>query len=340
MEEVSLIERAFDELPTEVAILDAHGDIVYTNRAWRTFADANDYVGSNDSLGVNYLDVCDAVRDTDETARVVADGIRALIAGERDLLSVEYPCHSPTEYRWFLLRGIPFDTPRHGRFVLLIHLDITDRRLMELQVNEKNHHLAMLINYLSSELEEPLSEAIETAARLVAKDGADAASLSETLSHIDSIVEESRSVPETVVNIEFGPVEFRTTVEQSWADIETGDTSLRVVGDGILSADIHLFGLLCRSLLTHSNARNHGAPSASNILVGTTERGLYIDDDGPRLSATERDQLPVDSLLGVDYERLDIAIAYRIADLHGWHLELMDSELGGVRYQLEGVTWL
>lgn len=137
MDDVSLIERGFEEFPATIALLDSRGDIVYTNRSWRAFADANDYAGDPDSTGVNYLAVCDAARGTDEIAGVVADGIRAVLRGDRDLFTAEYPCHSPAVYRWFALRVVPIDTPRHGSFALVSHFDITDRRLAELQVNEK-----------------------------------------------------------------------------------------------------------------------------------------------------------------------------------------------------------
>lgn len=342
MADVSLIERGFEELPAEVAVLDAHGDIVYTNRAWRTFADANGYVGDVGSIGVNYLDVCDAARDESETAGVVADGIRALIRGRQDLFTVEYPCHSPTVYRWFSMQAVPFDTDRHGRFVLVVHLDITERRLAELQVNEKNQHLAMLVGVLSRELKDPLSSAIETVGRLVSRDGDDATALSKLLARIDSIIEQSVTLADQTAALELTSVDFRRTVDTEWEDVGADvDATLRVVSGGVLSADEHLFGLLVNSLLTNSIERSSVPGCPSRIVAGVTLDGFYVDDDGPTPSEEERTVTTGDNqLLGVDYHSVELSVVRRVADLHGWELDVVESELGGARFEVTGVTWL
>ncbi|KTG27996.1 sensor histidine kinase [Haloferax profundi] len=340
MGDASLIERGFDELPAEVALLDARGDIVYTNRAWRAFAEANGFVGDVDTLGVNYLAVCEAARDEDETAGLVADGIRALLRGQQDLFAIEYPCHSPTVYRWFMMRAVPFDTPRHGRFVLVMHLDITERRLAELQVNEKNQHLAMLAHVLSKELKEPLTTAIEKAGRLVAKDGPDASSLTKILSRIDTIIEQSVTLADQVATLELESVDFREYVDSEWEDVEAGnDIDFRVVGGGVLAADEHLFGLLLSSLFANCIRRSSVPGYPSEIVVGATIDGFYVDDDGPRPTEEERAATGQDQLLGVDYDSVELSVTRRIADLHGWTLDITESELGGARFEVRGIAW-
>ncbi|AKU08523.1 MULTISPECIES: PAS domain-containing protein [Haloferax] len=344
MDDVSLIERGFEEFPATVAILDRHGDIVYTNRAWRTFADENGYAGDPDSTGVNYLDVCDAARESDEIAGVVADGIRAVLRGDRDCFTAEYPCHSPAVYRWFSLRVVPIDTPRHGEFALVIHLDITDRRLAELQVNEKNEHLAALVGGLASELKAHLASATESAERLVSVDGDDAAALFESLSRIESLVEWGIDVAEQPSTLDLAPVGFREHVAQAWAVASldgANDATYRVVGDGSLLADTHLFGLLLVALLTNCFERNALPGPPSSVVVGTTADGFYVDDDGPRPSSEERAATAPspNQLLGVDYDSLHLSTARRIADLHGWQLDVADSELGGARFEVRGVVW-
>ncbi|WP_411964118.1 PAS domain-containing protein [Haloferax sp. YSMS24] len=342
MGDASLIERGFDELPAEVAILDSHGDIIYTNRAWRMFAEANDYDGDVEFVGINYLDVCEAARDESETAGIVADGIRSLLRGHQDLLTIEYPCHSPSVYRWFLMQAVPFDTPRHGRFVIVMHLDITERRLAELQVNEKNQHLGMLARVLSKELKEPLTAAIETAGRLVAQDGPDASKLSKILSRIDTIIEQSVTLADQTSTLELDSVDFRQYFETEWDDVgrRTG-AELRVVSGGVLSADDHLFGLLVNSLLTNTVERSSVPGYPTEIVAGVTLGGFYVDDDGPRPSDEERlATMGENQILGVDYDSVELSVVRRIADLHGWQLSTTESELGGARFEVSGVRWL
>lgn len=342
MGDASLIERGFDELPAEVAILDARGDIVYTNRAWRVFGETNGLVGDADTIGVNYLAVCDAARDESETAAVVADGIRSLLRGDRDLMTVEYPCHSPTVYRWFLMHAVPFDTERHGQFVLVMHLNITERRLVELQVNEKNEHLGLLAHVLSKELTDPLASAIERAGRLLAQDGHDASELSKTLERIEAIVEQSVTLADQATTLELSSVDFREYAETEWEDVgaET-NTAFRVESGGVLSAEKHLFGLLLDSLFTNSIERSSVPGYPSQIVTGVTMDGFYVDDDGPLPSDEERmATVGEHQILGVDHDSVELSVVRRIADLHGWNLDISESELGGARFEVRDVTWM
>ncbi len=96
-----------------------------TNRAWKRFGVEN---GAHDAdTRSNYLAVCDAAGE-DATAREVAAGLRAMLAGEVEQFAVEYPCHSPVEERWFELRAAPFEGAGAG-CVMIAHSEITARHV-------------------------------------------------------------------------------------------------------------------------------------------------------------------------------------------------------------------
>ena len=125
------LDSAFNALPAHLAVLDEDGVIIATNKAWHRFAESNrghpDCVG----VGVNYLAVCDAAADAGESmGAVVAEGIRAVAARRQDEFSLEYPCHSPIEQRWFALRAGRFlgDGPVR---VVVAHENITARKQAE-----------------------------------------------------------------------------------------------------------------------------------------------------------------------------------------------------------------
>ena len=57
--------------------------ILETNQAWRNYATANKMEGSDDSIGVNYLELCDATTGKETKYAIdVAAGIRSVIKGE------------------------------------------------------------------------------------------------------------------------------------------------------------------------------------------------------------------------------------------------------------------
>ncbi len=115
-----------DALPSHIALLDAQGCIVSVNQAWRDFATANALRGPPFAIGVNYIDLCERARGKDAPqARQAAQGIRAVLAGAQASFSLEYPCHSPSERRWFLLTATPLGEPAPSG-VVLMHLNITE----------------------------------------------------------------------------------------------------------------------------------------------------------------------------------------------------------------------
>jgi len=128
-----LIQPALDTLPSNIAILDAEGRILVTNSSWRAFAEANDIQMSPGTVDVNYLDIAEAADDA--YADHAVTGLQAVLRGERDQFELEYPCHSPDEKRWFLLRAAGF-THDGARYATVAHVDITERRQRELALRE------------------------------------------------------------------------------------------------------------------------------------------------------------------------------------------------------------
>jgi len=115
-------------LPAHIALLDPKGIIISVNDAWRRFASANAIHGSGDGIGLNYLEICDRARgDGSSEAHMVAEGIRSVLDGGVKSFSVEYPCHSPTEQRWFQLVVTPLRDDRPVGAVVT-HVNITERR--------------------------------------------------------------------------------------------------------------------------------------------------------------------------------------------------------------------
>src|SRR5215217_6385340 len=120
-----------DGLSDHVAVLDEAGTIVAANRVWKAFAQANGGDPRRLSEGADYLGACEAATGPNaEGAAEFAAGIREVLAGRKERFELEYPCHSPTERRWFLGRVSRLPEAGPSRAVVA-HEDITDRRRRE-----------------------------------------------------------------------------------------------------------------------------------------------------------------------------------------------------------------
>ena len=125
------LQQTLDSLSAHIAILDESGEIIAVNRVWRAFAEANGGDPGRVSEGANYLRACESAtgRNTEDAA-AFAEGIRAVLSGWRESFEMEYPCHSPTERRWFIGRVTPYFC-NEKPWVVVAHENITERRIAE-----------------------------------------------------------------------------------------------------------------------------------------------------------------------------------------------------------------
>jgi diguanylate cyclase (GGDEF)-like protein/PAS domain S-box-containing protein len=129
------VRAILDSMSYHIAVLDRDGAIVAINESWRRFALEN---GSQPGdprpeLGVNYLKVCREASDAwSKEAMAAHDGIQAVLAGQQSDFTLEYPCHTAREQRWFIMRVTPLRTGTRG--VVIAHADITERKQAELRL--------------------------------------------------------------------------------------------------------------------------------------------------------------------------------------------------------------
>ncbi|WP_169577602.1 GGDEF domain-containing protein [Sinimarinibacterium sp. CAU 1509] len=146
--------EVLDALSAHIAVLDASGCIIAVNEAWRAFARSNDGVSADFFIGTDYVQACCSAshREEDDTAKRTAAGIRALLEGADDEFLLEYPCHSPAEKRWFIVRASAFTWNEH-RFVVVAHENITARKQAEIGLHAAKQELEQTNRLLSHALE-------------------------------------------------------------------------------------------------------------------------------------------------------------------------------------------
>lgn len=138
-----LLRSALDSLESHIAVIDRSGSIRYVNKTWCDFGAENGITSGHQWVGTNYLDVCrstDGVDDVDGES--VHAGIASVLAGHLASFHYEYPCHSPTQQRWFMMSITPVQEAE-GYFVIS-HSDITQRKLVEQRIERLNEKLASL----------------------------------------------------------------------------------------------------------------------------------------------------------------------------------------------------
>lgn len=132
------LQAIIDGLPEHIAVLDPVGTIVMVNAAWERFAKAN---GDTDLAisgpGCSYLGACNPLvapddpassdnnnsDNSDNNSSEAERGIRQVLEGTLPQFSLEYPCHSPTDKRWFVMNVAPIRAKGLG--VVVSHVNVT-----------------------------------------------------------------------------------------------------------------------------------------------------------------------------------------------------------------------
>jgi two-component system, NtrC family, sensor kinase len=122
-------ELSLDEQPEHSAIVDNSGTIVAVNKAWKRFAKDNGAADlSKVSEGANYLDVCErATGEHSPYAQSFGEGLRSVLCSREERFAMEYPCHSPTERRWFV-GGVRRFGDGDPPMALVAHENVTRRK--------------------------------------------------------------------------------------------------------------------------------------------------------------------------------------------------------------------
>ena len=136
-----------DSLSAGVAVLDADGTVVEVNAEWRHVARTADATTGAELIGTDYLTMCERGIGNlgDRGAADAVAGIRAVMGGERQLYTLEYPCEEPDGTRyWYLLRVTPL--AGHAGWVVVAHQDISEHKALELELASSEELLRSMGN--------------------------------------------------------------------------------------------------------------------------------------------------------------------------------------------------
>ncbi|MBN8676061.1 MAG: PAS domain S-box protein [Chitinophagales bacterium] len=129
-----------------VGVIDQQGVLVEVNRAWVEFGARNGVTNMNRSAaGSNYFEVCAAAAATgDEYAAKALQGIRQVLSGQSAYFELQYPCHSPSQQRWFTLRVMPLQDGKP--LAVVAHHEITELVMVQQQLQQREQQLKQVMD--------------------------------------------------------------------------------------------------------------------------------------------------------------------------------------------------
>lgn len=198
-----LYRAVWTSIPGAAVALDAEGRIIEANCAWR---EARAGGGAHaTAVGDSYVDAlrCAAERG-DDSAAPMLEGVLGVLDGAREASTLEYQSTTPDQaVRWFRMSAFPLRPPARGAIV--VHWDITDRKLADMTVQRGRDHLAELqrmatmselATSIAHELNQPLAAIMAAASTLRRQLRADDRVVVQTT--IDDIIESTARAAEVM----------------------------------------------------------------------------------------------------------------------------------------------
>lgn len=154
----ALLQGTIDALNGRIAILDNRGNIIRTNKAWRSFAGHISPNNQSSGTDSNYLRALSSNRsDSPEIAASydieIARGISEIISGKRDSFELEYACRIENAQQWIFMRAVK----------------LGDGEALRVIVNYENKTAGKLTEQALHESEESYRILAETASDVIIK---------------------------------------------------------------------------------------------------------------------------------------------------------------------------
>lgn len=127
----------------QVAVLNETGAVLVASGPWETFLQAGSRLGAAAVVGTDYLAACErAERGGWTDGRMVSDGLRQLLAGEREAFAHEYLAHLASEECRIRLKATRF-ADGTGTRVLLVVETVTTHRRVEVKLRDEQRFAAL-----------------------------------------------------------------------------------------------------------------------------------------------------------------------------------------------------
>lgn len=119
-------EVILNSLPSHIAILDKKGIITDVNDSWRRFGEENGLRDKDSCIGTSYLETAEfSDEDNAKEKSALAEKMKAVLMGDLKHFSIEYPCHSRYEQRWFRMDVTQLLVNKRVVGAVIMHTNIT-----------------------------------------------------------------------------------------------------------------------------------------------------------------------------------------------------------------------
>lgn len=273
-----------------------------------------------------------------ELQSALREWIRRAAAGEHVRFEADHPT---VDGDMTTVDGLLYPIRDDGEIteLLAIARDISERKERERELRRQNERLEEFSSVVSHDLRNPLNVAmgeLELAQRECDSEHLD--SVERAHDRMEALVDDILTLAQNGDRVSgFEAVDLGSLVERCWRNVETAESTVIVQVDSTIRVDPSRAKQLLENLFR--NAVEHGNESVQITVgpVGDTA-GFYVADDGPGIPPSQRENVFETGFSTAEHGTgFGLSIVKRIAEAHGWSVDLTESESGGARFEFTGV---
>ncbi len=248
-----------------------------------------------------------------------------------------------SEGQYFRVEVLPLESHNHIVGYTIVIRDITDRKLQQRSLEQKNDRLEKFTSVISHDLRNPIGIA-EGYVDLAEETGdhEDFQTVRGALGRMDTMVEEllTMASADTIVE-DKESIELVMLAQEAWQTAKTEDATLNMMVDSqaTVTGDRDLLLNVFENLFR--NAVDHNEPPLT-VRVGTLDgapQGFYIEDDGDGIPEDDREAVfDHGHTTSADGTGLGLYIVEELISAHGWTITVTDGSDGGARFEVRAAT--
>jgi len=213
------------------------------------------------------------------------------------------------------------------------------RRQVNERLQEQNEQLEEFTSVVSHDLRNPLNVAQGRLAMV--KEECDSDHLDDVATahdRIATLIEDLLVLAREGDQVdEAQAIDLAALAENCWQHVATSDATVVLEVEKTIRTDRGRLQQLLENLFR--NAIEHGSDGVT-ITVGELDGGFYVEDDGPGIPETKRDDV-FEAGFSTQKEGtgFGLSIVKQVADAHDWEIQVTDGSAGGARFEFTDVEF-
>jgi PAS domain S-box-containing protein len=238
-----------------------------------------------------------------------------------------------------ILRASPRRNPE-GEIVgtHALFLDITNEQQVT-ELKRKNERLDEFTSVVSHDLRNPLNVA-QGHLELVREERDDEhlAVVASAHDRMEALIDDLlRLARASEAATETDVVDLKSLLNGCWGNVDTADAILDIDIDRAVDGDETRLKQVFENVFR--NSIDHGRADVT-VTVGELDDGFYIEDDGPGIPASDRDDIfDAGFSTSPDGTGFGLSIVKQVIEAHGWAIDVTEGSDGGARFEITDVTF-